>query len=118
MAYNPTLPTSRDRVRFALVDVSDPPAFPGGESGYDTLITEYAGDEAAIYRAAAHVLEGVYAQRAASLSSSGEGLSYLVERVTFYRIIASGARPYPLTTEAGSGSASSTGGEAVLTPVW
>lgn len=117
MAYDPTLPTSRDRVRFALADTADPPALPGGETGYNTLLAEFS-DEERVYRVAAHTLEGVFARRAASLSSGGEGLSFAVERVTFYRSIATGERPYPLDATTGGTVVTVSGGASVLTPIW
>jgi hypothetical protein len=116
MAWDAAMTEKRDRVRFALADTADPPALPGGEDAYDVVLATVGDDEVAAWRAAAGVLEGVFARRAASLSSAGESISFAAERVQFYRNINRGGVSYPLTK--GGAASAPQGGHSRVEVTW
>lgn len=116
MAYDPTLPTPTDRVRFALGDTGATSILPGGETAYEALLARLGGDEVRVYRAAAGTLASIAANLPASVGSGGESVSW-IDRAAHWRKVAAGSVPYPFSAD-GSGAAAAQGGASALEPVW
>lgn len=116
MAYDPTLPDAKNRVRFALGDTGDAALLPGGEAGYTSLLTAFGDDEARVYRAAARALANAYGHIPQSVGGGGESVSW-GDRAAHWRKIAAGLVAYPFGAD-GSGAPFSDGGASALEPVW
>lgn len=72
MAYDPTLPTARDRMRFTLGDISADPL--RTDATYDALLAQF--DEPTATALLAESLASEYAQNPSSVNVGGVSVSY------------------------------------------
>lgn len=98
MAYDASLSTAKDRIRFALGDTGATSLLvPGGETTYAALLA-LSSDEAAVYRTAAGSLANYYSNQPNSVGGGGESVSW-ADRAAHWRAIAAGSVPYPFAAD-------------------